>query len=174
MSALLSSKSIKSNETNADNNNQSDPEVIRVSSPGPIVMSSSRDIIQMAIIGTLSGVVTWSLVTLLSSVFEQQSSPSASIQAAGVFVGGFIALLALIRMRAYRPLLIVLAVIISIGGISHVLVALPWSLGLGFIALIFGLSYVTFGWVSRISSFWICLITTIVLVVVTRLTLQLT
>lgn len=141
-------------------------------------------IIRLTIIGVVSGVTGWLLYLLLSQyviepVFCQSTSTYAVCRNGGTiaWVSAHVVTLAaalaiLAKQAVYRPLLIVLAVFISLWAAHSWLSTFPWYLGLAWQALLFGLAFAIFGWVARASNFIFALVATIAVVVIARLALM--
>jgi len=148
-----------------------------------IVPMKWSDLMLVAAVGAVAGTVTWGIYWLLTGYliprfFCGDNATGICITAPYVYegialiIGGVIGLLGLIRLRTYRPLLIVLAVIISLGGLVQVVGVLTWYLAaLASIAL-FALAYGLYAWVSRVRTFWIALAATVVLMIIVRLVLS--
>lgn len=84
----------------------------------------------------------------------------------------FIGLVMLVRIGIIRPLLVVLAAIVTLYGMHTWTQGLPWW-GAGLYAsLLTGLSYLYFSWINRVSQFPLALGLTIVSVIVARLVLS--
>jgi uncharacterized membrane protein len=81
-------------------------------------------------------------------------------------------LFGLIRLRVYRPLLVVLASAVSLWGIAGMAWGLTWYLGALVAAVMYLLAYGLYAWVARTRMFLIALAVTVVLVVVVRLALM--
>lgn len=91
---------------------------------------------------------------------------------AAIIVGSLAALVLLVRERVYRPLLVVLAVGLSLWGIFALIVTLPWVLAGIASAIIFGLAYALFAWLAQPINFIVAGLLVAVAVVVIRLVLS--
>ena len=80
-------------------------------------------------------------------------------------IGG---LLALARMRLYRPLLVVLAATIALWGINSLVSGRVWYWAVLAVMVIFGLAYGLFAWIARIRNFVMALVVTIIAIVIVR------
>jgi len=144
---------------------------------------SYRQVMQIVGIGLLVGLLTWGLTWLIATFALQglicgssatmQCSPAvqysemtASILAAGL------GLLLFVRLRVFRPLLVVLAATISLWGIISISSAMPWYMVGVMCAVLYMLAYITFAWVVRLRLFWPVVVIVLALVVVVRLMLS--
>lgn len=143
-----------------------------------------RDIITMLIIGAVAGAVIYGIhMMLLHWVFaplmcgtESASTCSQSNLFASVaaqVIGGFGALLALIRIHAYRPLLIVLAVLVALWGVISIFATWPWWATLLGMAVVYGLAYGVFGLIAKLQSLVLAAVLTVILGIVVRLAIVL-
>ena len=85
-----------------------------------------------------------------------------------MIIGAIVGLLALIQARVFRPLLIVLAVVVSLWGLSALVLNYTWYWQLLVTAGIFAGTYLLYSWITRIRSFLVASIITIILVVLMR------
>ena len=149
----------------------------------PFVSLTARDIISTFVAGLIVGIVYLGATYLLNTyVFGNvlcrvQSSadcaqaPAYSMIVASVF-SGIIGIGMLVRLRIYRPLLVVAASLISLWGIGALLLSLPLYVAVIISAILFGLSYAAFTWFIRIRSFLLALVVVVVLIVVLRLIIR--
>lgn len=152
----------------------------------PVLVSLSRqDFLRIFGIGVIVGIVVCALYVMLDRyVFtpalcenatgtlercENKESYAATIAMLLVALGG---LVSVVRMRVYRPLLVVLFVTASLWGIPELAVSLPWWLATLITVLLFGIAYVTFAWLARIRNFYITLLLSVALLVAVRLVLM--
>ena len=147
-----------------------------------IVPMLRTDVIGVIALGAGVGVLIWVLGSLLNQfIFDPylcQNAAAAqcadaknySAVLAGLIVGAA-SLGGLIRLRVYRPLLVVIAAFVSLWGI----VQLSWEMttftGLLVCVLLYALAFGLFTWIARVREFWIALLLTIGLVVLVRLAL---
>lgn len=155
-----------------------------VEKPAQIIPMLRTDFISVIILGAIIGLFIWGFGAALNRfVFEEYfcqgdissqcgSAKSFSVAAASL-VGGIAALTGLIRLRVFRPLLVLIASLVSTWGV----VQTSWDLGrfTGIVAVIvlYALAFGVFAWIARIREFWIALVAMIVLVVAVRLALTL-
>lgn len=147
--------------------------------PSTLTLMGVRDLVWVLLLGACAGLVVWGFAYLLNTyVFEvilcrgnvttqcrmapQYGSVSATIIAA------ILMLLGLVRLGVYRPLLVVLAVTISLWGLSEVLWDLPWYVGALWTIVLYALAYGVYAWISRVRMFWLALILSFGLLLVMR------
>ena len=150
--------------------------VARVS---PIVLMPLRELMATIAVGVGVGLLV-ALVAYLMNTFvfgvvlcRPQSSAEcgqaphyAAIVA--MIVGAIAGVVALARLRVYRPLLIVIAATIALWGVSAMLSGITWYWSLAALAVIFGLVYGLFSWASRLRSFILAVVIVVVLIVAIR------
>jgi len=136
---------------------------------------------QIVIIGLLLGALTWGLVQVLGMyAFKPvvcasdatvcgQANQYAVVAAS--LITAAIALVGLVKLRTFRPLLVVIAVTVSLWGVSGMLSGLPWYGALLTSAGLYALAYAMYAWVVRVRLFWIVIVLLVVLIVATRLIL---
>jgi hypothetical protein len=149
----------------------------------PFVSLTARDIISTLVAGLIVGLLYLGATYLLNEyVFgnvlcrtqastDCTQAPTYSMIVATV-LSGLVGIGLLVRLRIYRPILVVVAAIISLWGIGVTLLNLPLYAALIIAALLFGLSYAVFTWFIRIRSFILALVSIVVLIVVLRLIIQ--
>ncbi len=142
-----------------------------------------RAIISIGLIGLLVGVVTYALnLVLLNYVFEpimcresvmdaRCGNKEGFASAVAIILGSMVGLVFLVRERVYRPLLVILAVGLSMWGVFSVVTAMPWLMATATIAIAFALSYMLFAWVVQPISLAVALALATVAVVAIRLVL---
>lgn len=129
--------------------------------------------------GLIAGAIAGGL-TLLFSMFVFRVVP-CSAEACGSG-GQYAAVLAgiisaafglfwLMRIQVFRPLLVVIAVTVSLWGIGISMLHWPWYAIMGIAAVLHAFAYGLFAWLSRIRLFWIVIILLVVLVALIRLVL---
>lgn len=146
----------------------------------PMVRS---DLISVFLLGAGIGFLVWALGTLLdrylfgayfcqSDVGSQcGSSDNYAALMAGV-VGGIVALAGLVRLRVYRPLLIVGASMLSAWGVAQISWDSSWPVGILTACLFYGLAFSTYSWIARIREFWIALVAILLLTAFVRFALM--
>lgn len=149
----------------------------------PYVSMTTRQVVQVVIWGCIAGIVAWGLSYVLEmyvlkavlcqgeasarcSLSSQYAHIMASILAAGV------GLFALVKLQIFRPLLVVLAALISFWSLGATLGLLVWYQAALAYALLYGVAYMAFAWVARIRLFWTAILLVVVLVSVVRFILN--
>ena len=149
----------------------------------PFIDMDKKQFINVLLTGLIVGVVTWVLrVVLEKYVFgpimcneEVAGSCRQAVSYTNVsatILGAAAGLVILVRLRVYRPLLVALAACIALFGLYTVTDTMMWALGLVLFAVLHGITYGLFTWLTRIRLFVICLIAIIVAVVLIRLALN--
>jgi len=129
--------------------------------------------------GFIAGMILW-LLTLglkayvLTPIFcgNNASFCSATPTIAYVIallIAHFIGLVILIRIGTLRPLLVVLATILTLWNVYFWLAGTTWWVGMLFTGGLVGLSYLFFAWISRLSHTVVAVVMTIVLALLLRL-----
>ena len=140
-----------------------------------------QTVVRIAILGAVLGLIAWGVSALVAnyvidplfckaeggnfSVCSQGGLLASNI--ASLLVGG-LAVVALLRLGVFRPLLISLAVVVTLWGIGPWMGALPWYESLSWTILLYAVAYVAFSWLARIRVFWIALLATAVVIIVAR------
>lgn len=141
-----------------------------------------RTVVQILVLGVVLGLIAWVVSAVvanyvISPLFCKADGGNFSVCAQGgllasniasLVVGG-LAVVALLRLGVFRPLLISIAVIITLWGIGTWMGALPWYESLAWTALLYAVAYLVFSWLARIRVFWIALIATVIVIVAARL-----
>lgn len=139
-----------------------------------------RSIIGVIITGLVVGLLGWMLSMAIQAwiivPFFCRSTQTFSVCENGGTIGWVVAviivsilgLLSLVRTGVFRPLLVVLASLLALWGVSAWLGPLPWWQALLWHGALFAVAYALFAWVARLQSFLIALILTIVLIVLAR------
>lgn len=133
---------------------------------------------QPLILGFAAGILMWLLMLLLDRfilgpllcTYVTQycsTSPVVALVVAGI-AAHFIALIALVRTGALRPLLVILAVLATIWGMHEWLQALVWWQATLYSGLLSGLAYAYYAWINRLLSFPVALALTVISIVASR------
>ena len=150
--------------------------VARVS---PIVSMPIRELIATIAVGVGVGLLI-ALVSYLMNTFVfgvVLCRPQSNVECAqaphyaaivAMIVGAIAGVVALARLRVYRPLLIVIAATVALWGMSAMLTGIAWYWSVAALAVIFGLAYGLFSWASRLRSFILAIVVIVVLVVAIR------
>lgn len=147
--------------------------------PGVITEMTVDQIGKIILGGLIAGAITGGL-TLFFSTFVFRVLPCSgdtcgsggqyAAVLAGIISAAF-GLFWLMRIQAFRPLLIVIAVTISLWGIGLSMLHWPWYAIVGIAAVLHAFAYGLFAWLSRIRLFWIVIVLLVALVFVVRLVL---
>ncbi len=146
------------------------------------VTMNSRKLLMIVAVGILAGLVTWGLAHVFDmyvykailcnnpSAVQCASSPQYAATTATV-IGAAVALFGLVRLRVYRPLLIVLATFISLWGLIELVAPMAWYVEALICAGLYGVALGTFAWVARIRNFIFTAIIILILIIGLRLIL---
>lgn len=88
--------------------------------------------------------------------------------AVALIIVSMLGLLSLVRLNVFRPLLVVIAALISLWAASTWLGPLEWWLALLWQGVLFGLAYALFAWIARLRSFFFSVILTFVVILLAR------
>ncbi len=136
-------------------------------------------IVQVALIGLMTGAVMWLIYSGLNSYLltpilcKNNSSycvaaPNISLVTA-ILLAHFAGLIVLVRLLVVRPLLVVLATIMTLLGFHQWLTGESWWLATLLTGVLVALSYVFYAWVNRLKLFPVALILTALAVLAIRL-----
>lgn len=145
----------------------------------PIIPTRGRETATILSIGAGVGLIVAAAYTLLerfvfSVVLCRAGADSTCEQApeyamiVAMVIGAIVGLLALVQMRVFRPLLVVLASVVSLWGMTALIVDFAWYWRLALVVAFFAATYLLYAWLARIRSFIVASIITAVLVVVMR------
>ena len=146
-------------------------------------LSERTLLIRAGAIGAGAGILTWLLSLLIRTLFIEpvfcRSTDNFGVCAQGgdiawvsaLVVVSVVAVLALVRVGIYRPLMVVLAVLIAFFGLAPWLAPLEWYWALLWHVVLFGVAYALFAWLATIEKFVVTLIVTLVAVLIIRLTI---
>ncbi|MGB4762047.1 MAG: hypothetical protein WBP12_01660 [Candidatus Saccharimonas sp.] len=145
-----------------------------------LIPMSVRELLGIVASGAVIGIVVIGLYLLLNhfvfgAVLCRPQAPTDCIQAPtyAMIVSQIIGIIAgigvLVRLRVYRPLLVVLATVVALWTLQSLIAPLAWYIALCVGAVLFGISYGLFAWIARIRSFILALVVTVVLVIIVRI-----
>lgn len=141
---------------------------------------SWKTLLGIASVGAGVGLLTWLVNLLFQSVLIEpvfcRSADSFQACANGGTISIVIAtiltnilgLIALVRLRVYRPLLVVIASIVTLFGVHVWTGAMSWYEATAWYALIYAISYALYAWLARTLSFAITLIALVIVIVLFR------
>lgn len=136
--------------------------------------------LQVVIAGFLTGIAAWLLIYGMQNYALEpvlcNGANTASCKTApgialfmGLGVAHFIGLIVMMRMNVLRPLLVVLASILTMWGFQTWIYDVPLWQAVIYCGLLFGLTYGFYAWVNRLLIFPVALTVTLVAVIVSRL-----
>jgi hypothetical protein len=139
-----------------------------------------QQLIQIAFSGAVVGVVAWLMTLLVRQVvlvplFCGDPASGACVGATDVagyvatIIAGVVGLMGLVRIGAFRPLLIVIAAAISLWGMSSWASGMFWFTSLAWFVILYALTYTAFAWFARIRPFVPALVVVVVIVLLTRI-----
>lgn len=138
-------------------------------------------VIQILLVGACAGALTWGLSYVLGLyTFRPAECAGTAIACVASYppavmiatiIAACIALFGLVRLQAFRPLLVVIAATICMWLVLAMLDTMVWYGSLALTALLFAVSYMVFAWIARIRAFWLVIIIDILLIVALRLVL---
>lgn len=148
-----------------------------------IVGFTWRMIFQTLIIGAIVGLVTWVLTVLLRHyVFEpllchtmtsvRCSSAPTYAAAFGQVIAALVALFALVRVLAYRPLLGVIAATLALWNVVMTTGSWTWWAALIACIVLYALAYALFMLLARLRSMILAVVVMVMMIVIVRLVLR--
>lgn len=148
-------------------------------SESSLITMNFRELLRIIIWGAVVGAFTAAVYVLLNKfVFgvvlcRPQSTGSCSQAPAyaatvALIMSVIVGVIVLARARIYRPLLIVLAAVVSLWGLQNDAGSAPWHMVVLAAAVIFGLAYGLYAWLARIRNFILAVVVTVVIVVLIR------
>lgn len=139
-----------------------------------------QTIMQVALLGIGLGILSWVLTLLIRQVifvplFCGDPANSLCVGATGgagtiaLIVTALAGLLGLVRLGVYRPLLVALAVAISLWGVSSWIGDMFWLEAVAWSVALYLTAYVAFTWLVRPRAFGMAIALVLLAVVVARL-----
>lgn len=137
-----------------------------------------NQLIQVAILGAVVGVVVWLLSMFLGQLVltpimcGEGGNDCGATNVGGAIasiLAGLVGLMGLVRLSVFRPLLIVIAAVISLWGLSNWVSGLAWFEALSWSVLLYGFAYAAFAWLVRPRPFVAVIITLLLVVFLVRL-----
>lgn len=139
-----------------------------------------RHVVTALVVGIIVGAIAFGLALILekyvftpigcvagSSVVSCDNVGAISHNIALLFALG-VGLTLLVRVVAFRPLLVILGSVVALWGIGARLSVTSWPVAFGLTALTFGLIFVLFTWLAMPRRFWLAAL----LVALTAVTLR--
>lgn len=146
--------------------------------PTKFTTMNKRELGKVLLLGAVAGLAIWGISVLADKyIFQALLCQNDALRCdmtsqysmiGAMVVVGVLALLGLIRLAVFRPLLVVLAVMVSLWSLTEVLWTTEWYYAALGSVLLYALAYATFSWIARILNFWIALIICVILVVAIR------
>lgn len=141
-------------------------------------------IVKLFIVGAISGALGWLLYLAIAQYFIdpvfcqnagtfsvcKNGGTIAWVSAHVIVMAAAVALLA--RLAVYRPLLVVLAVLISLWSAHAWLGGMQWYVGLLWQAVLFGFAVALFGQIARMANFLAALLISLGLAILLRVVLM--
>lgn len=148
-----------------------------------LVTMNTKKLLFIILFGAIAGLATWGLTILLDTYVYKAilCNSNAAVQCASSYqyatttatiIGAAIGLFGLVRLHAFRPLLIVISSYASLWGLLLLLVPLSWYVAALAVAGLYGFAFGVFAWIARIKQFYIAIIIVILVVVAVRLVLN--
>lgn len=151
----------------------------------PAFISGSSTLFQGLLVGAAVGFFGWLLMLAISNwvigpVFCR-TDDTASIcsnsnmisWASAHIIMSIMGLFMLIRANVFRPLLVVLAALVTLWGVGIWFIGAIWWVGLLWGVLLFALAYLLYTWLASTDRFFISLVAIIIVVVLMRLLISL-
>jgi hypothetical protein len=151
--------------------------------PTPFTPISAKRLIQVLLLGAVVGAIVWVLAFLIDTYIVEAVICHGSVlggctvgrsyaEAVATIAGAGIGLFGLVRLQMFRPLLVVLAALVSLWGLLGTITSLPWY-GIGVSsALLYGFAYAMYVWIARVRSFILVLILLVIMMTAVRLLLN--
>lgn len=148
-----------------------------------LVLMSTRKLLLIIVVGMLTGLTMWGLAYLLDTYIykailcngkdaAQCLSSTRYATTTAIIIAAAAGLFGLVRLHVYRPLLIVIATLVSLWGLLVATSLFTWYLQAIIVMFMFGLGFGIFSWIARVRRFYIALISIIILIIVMRLILN--
>ncbi|MCA9334867.1 hypothetical protein KC953_01865 [Candidatus Saccharibacteria bacterium] len=131
---------------------------------GGLIDMSGRHVVRVALLGAMIGLIGFALTLFMKDVIfqpiiceETVSGGCVSARDTAVMIGmifmALVGLLGLVRLSVYRPLLIVIAVVVSFWSVGSLTLQLSWYEALAWWVLLYAFGYVFFSWLVRPRAF---------------------
>jgi hypothetical protein len=142
-----------------------------------------RSLLVLFIVGALSGALGWLLYLGIANYFVEpvfcRSAETFAICRNGGAIAWVVAevmvlaaaVAAMAKLAVYRPLLVVLAVFVSLWGLYAWLGSMSWYSGMLWHTVLFAIAFAVFGWMARANSFLIAVLASVVVMIMARLIL---
>ncbi len=124
---------------------------------------------RIALVGLALGVIYWGLTAF---IFRYSNSIDIASNVATIVVAT-LGIIAMLYLRMAQPILVSIATAVSLWGLACLTNGLSWIEIIFWDALLYGLSYTLFLWISRYKKITPVLIMIIAIVIILRLTINL-
>lgn len=143
------------------------------SRPSSIIDIRADVIVRVALLGLGIGAVAWALALGLNQfIIGPVFCPNATCESTSTVSGNIVlvltaiaAMLGMVRLGVYRPMLIAIAVVATLWGIGGWLSGIIWYEALGWSALMYMAAYTAYAWLVRPRNFIIVLVVLALLIV---------
>ena len=148
-------------------------------------VGTSYSLWQIALVGLVLGVLYWCLAgsienyiidpifcRSISNAMACLNSASISGDIATILVAT-VGVIVILRLYMARPLVIALAVGVSLWGLSQWTSGLAWGEAIAWSALLYGLAYTLFSWIARYKRFTLVLIAIVLVIFAVRFAVNL-
>jgi hypothetical protein len=145
------------------------------------VVASRTTIIGSGLIGFVSGALAWGISLVLQKYFIEpifcHSVTSFGICSNGgtyafntaLIIAAIVAVIALVRVEGYRPLLVAIATVATLWSANTWLGVQSWWEATLWMALLSALAYLVYSWIARIVNFPVSVVLMVLVVVAARL-----
>lgn len=144
-----------------------------------------REALTILLLGAVAGVATLAVYFMLDKyVFAPGLCGGVDMDPArcdskdyfsgtlAMIIGGLAGLFALVQQRVYRPLLVVLLVMVGLWNVTLLFGGMAWWMSTLLVAGIFAVAYLAFAWLVQLRNFYLALGISALVVVLMRLILM--
>ncbi len=147
---------------------------------GGIIELQPQQLIRVALLGFVVGIVAWLIMLFARDVAlsaipcgeaTKETCATMTADTAGVIavlVAGVVGLLGLVKLGVYRPIIVVVAVIVCLWSLSSWTRDLPWFESITWYAILYALLYSLFSWLVRPRSVIVVLLVVVPVVAMIR------
>jgi hypothetical protein len=139
---------------------------------------SLRQLVLVVLVGAVAGIIAWGLsyvldTYVLQAIFCREESadcsevPQYAEAIAGIIAAGA-ALFGLVKLRAMRPLVVVVAATLALWGLVSAVVTLEWYGALLAVTGLYALTYAIFAWIARLRVLWMVMFLVVAALVAIR------
>jgi len=153
--------------------------------PRPTVSTMSRqDLARVFLAGLAIGISVYVLYILMDryiftptlcgefGLLERCDNKESYGATMAMLIGGFGGLFSMVKLRTYRPLLVVVLATISLWGVLEVATSFPWWASALVLTVIVASAYTAFAWLVRIRSLYLAIGISAILVLAVRFVLS--